>query len=198
MFFFSDRNNRQYELYSIDRDGGGLRQLTKTDGKRSYPVPSPDGSTVVAMDTLSTELFLYKAGDFTAPAALLPALPGEMRGPPGSLSVLLGWSRDGRALYGASGGNLWMLTLASGQYRRLAAGVQPFSASWLPDDRRLLLNREGRLVLLDTGSGVEREVLALRGESIGMASLSPDANYLYFLRGSTTGDIWLARFDAAP
>ena len=47
ILFYSDRP-QNYELYSIERDGGGLRRLTDTGGKRYYPLPSTDGLKVLA------------------------------------------------------------------------------------------------------------------------------------------------------
>ncbi len=48
---------------------------------------------------------------------------------------------------------------------------------------------------LDVETDAEREVLAIDGETIGTARLSPDGNWLYFLHGSASGDIWTVRFD---
>ena len=38
-------------------------------------------------------------------------------------------------------------------------------------------------------------VLAIDGEGISLARLSPDGTWLYFLHGSASGDIWTVRFD---
>src|SRR4029450_7663344 len=47
LFFYSDRTG--YQLWRVDADGSGLRQITN-DRSRSlqYPIPSPDGKFVVA------------------------------------------------------------------------------------------------------------------------------------------------------
>ena len=115
IFFYSDRG-QNYELYSIDRDGGGLRQLTDTGGKRFYPVPSRDGSKVLAADITSYELFVYDARDFSKAPDRLPPLPPELRG---ASFVPLDWSPDGRSVSGLSGPNIWVYSFETRAYRRV-------------------------------------------------------------------------------
>ena len=190
VFFYSDRG-QDYELYSIDGDGGGLRQLTDTGGKRFYPVPSRDGAKVLAADITSYELFVYDASGFTKAPDRLPPLPPELRG---QSFIPLGWSPDGRSLSGTSGPNVWVYSFETRAYRRVGTGGGS-TAQWFPDGRRLLINRQGRVYALDVETGAEREVLAIDGEAIGTARLSPDGTWLYFLHGSASGDIWTVRFD---
>ncbi len=190
VFFYSDRGQNN-ELYSIDGDGGGLRQLTDTGGKRFYPVPSRDGANLLAADITSYELFVYDARDFSKAPDRLPPLPPELRG--GSF-LPLDWSPDGRYLSGTAGPNVWVYSFETRAYRRVGTGGA-FTAQWFPDGRRLLINRQGRVYAIDVETGAEREVLAIDGEVIGTARLSPDGNWLYFLHGSASGDIWTVRFD---
>ncbi len=191
VFFYSDRGQNN-EIYSIDRDGGGLRQLTDTGGKRFYPVPSRDGANLLAADITSYELFVYDARDFSKAPERLPPLPPELRG--GSF-LPLDWSPDGRSLSGTAGPNVWVYSFETRAYRRVATGAGAFTAQWFPDGRRLLFNRQGGVYALDVETGAEREVLAIDGEVIGTARLSSDGNWLYFLHGSASGDIWTVRFD---
>ena len=191
VFFYSDRG-QDNEIYSIDRDGGGLRQLTETGGKRYYPVPSRDGSKVLAADLTSYELFVYDAGDFSKAPDRLPPLPPELRGPS---FIPVDWSPDGRSLSGISFPNVWVYSFETRAYRRVATGGGAFTAQWFPDGRRLLIVRQGRVYALDVETGAEREVLAIDGEGISLARLSPDGTWLYFLHGSASGDIWTVRFD---
>jgi Tol biopolymer transport system component len=199
ILFYSDRAEN-YELYSIDTDGGGLRQLTETGGRRFYPVPSRDGSKVLAADINSYELFVYDATDFSKAPDRLPPLPPELRG---ASYVPLDWSPDGRSVSGLSGPNIWVYSFDTRTYRRAGAPVAftalgaavGLTAQWFADGRRLLVNRRGRVYALDVETGAEREVLAIDGEAIGTARLSPDGNWLYFLHGSASGDIWTVRFE---
>jgi Tol biopolymer transport system component len=191
VFFYSDRA-RNYEIYSIDGDGGGLRQLTDTGGKRFYPVPSRDGAKVLAADITSYELFVYDARDFSKAPDRLPPLPPELRGPS---FIPLDWSPDGRSVSGVSGSTVWLYSFETRAYRGFSTPGGLFTAQWFPDGRRLLISRRGRVYAHDVETGAEREVLAIDGETIGAARLSPDGNWLYFLHGSASGDIWTVRFD---
>ena len=94
-----------------------------------------------------------------------------------------------------SGTAIWVFSFETRTYRRAGTGGGAFTAQWFPDGRRLLINRQGRVYALDVETGAEREVLAIDGEAIGTARLSPDGTWLYFLHGSASGDIWTVRFD---
>jgi Tol biopolymer transport system component len=97
-------------------------------------------------------------------------------------------------LSGLSGATIWVYSFETRTYRRVGSGGA-FTAQWFADGRRLLVNRQGRVYALDVETGAERELLAIDGEAIGTARLSPDGNWLYFLHGSASGDIWTVRFD---
>jgi Tol biopolymer transport system component len=190
VYFYSDRGTH-YELYSIDRDGGGLRRLTDTGGNRFYPVPSPDGTKVASSNIRTFDLYLYDATDFSKPPETLPKLPEAMRG---GTFVVLDWSPDSRSIVGTSGAGVWMYSLDARSYRAIgrASGT---SVQWLPDGRRLLFARQGRLYVRDLAADTEREIMSLPGEAIAAIGLSPDASYVYFTRGNQSGDIWLVRFE---
>jgi hypothetical protein len=96
-------------------------------------------------------------------------------------------------LSGISFPNVWVYSFETRAYRRVATGV--FTAQWFADGRRMLIGRQGRVYALDIETGAEREVLAIDGETVGMARLSRDSTWLYFLHGSASGDIWTVRFD---
>ena len=74
IWFYSDRSG-YFELWSIDADGSDLRQLTHRSATIGWPLPSPDGARVVAIDMTGGLTQLYDAQDFSRPAELLPSLP---------------------------------------------------------------------------------------------------------------------------
>jgi Tol biopolymer transport system component len=193
VYFYSDRG-RHYEVYSIDRDGGGLRRLTDTGGNRFYPVPSPDGSKLASSNIRTFDLYIYDTTDFSKPPEALPKLPESMRG---GTFVVVEWSPDGNSIAGLSGPNVWVYSRDTRSYRLAgrAGGAGPGGVQWLPDSRRLVLSRQGRLYVRDLASDSEREIMSLPGENITTIDFSPDRSYLYFVRGNATGDIWLVRFD---
>ena len=192
VLFYGDRSG-DYELWSIDRDGGGLSQLTKSGGQRYYPVPSPDGSRIAAADINAWALFTHDARDLTKPFEQLAPLPDDLRN---GVMGILDWSPDGESLIGVAGGRTWTYSFRSRTYRNLGPAI---AAQWLPDSRRLIGAAQGRIVVADaTGSFVTpREVLAIPGEALNVPRLSRDGKMLYFLRGSSSGDIWTVRFSAS-
>lgn len=192
VLFYSDRGGNN-ELWSIDRDGGALRQLTRSEGKRFYPVPSRDGSKVAASDINAWALYIYDARDFSKPLEQLPPFPQDLRS---GAFVPSDWSPDGTLLTGFAGSNIWVYSFQSKTYRRVAVSTASVP-SWLPDGRRILFARQGRLVVVDWISGETREIFAIPGENIGSPRVSRDGKLLYFLHGSASGDIWSVRFDIA-
>ena len=189
LFFYSDRGG-DYELWSIDRDGGSLQQLTKSGGQRYYPVPSPDGLRVAVANITAWKVFTYDVSDFSKPLEELPDLPESLRS---GVFVLLDWSPDGQWLTGTAGGATWVYSFGSRTYARIGP---PVGTQFLPDSRRLLGVRQGRLAVIDVASGQARDILTIPGEGITSPRLSPDGKTVYFLRGSSSGDIWTVRFDA--
>ena len=189
LFFYSDRGG-DYELWSVDRDGGSLRQLTQSGGQRYYPVASPDGLRVAVANITAWKVFIYEVGNFSKPLEELPELPENLRS---GIFVLYDWSPDGQWLGGVAGGTAWIYSFASRTYKPIGAWG---TAHWLPDSRRLLAVRGGRVFVVDSASGQGREILAIPGEVIAYPRLSPDAKTLYFLRGSSNGDIWTVRFES--
>jgi len=190
VLFYSDRSGN-YDVWSIDADGGNLRQLTR-DAWRGFPVPSPDGSRIVTDDIETHRLFVYDGHDFSkAPEALPP-------NPDPSVTNLLAtsWSPDGtRILYhtpGSARGGIWMFSFADRTHRRLTDGTY---AAWLRDGRRFVFSKAGRLLVYDLSTSSSRDVLAIPGESLGAARFAADDAQLFFIRSASDGDIWLMHFD---
>jgi serine/threonine protein kinase len=192
ILFYSDRGKENYEIWSIDRDGSALRQLTSTGGRRFFPVPSRDGGRHAASDITAGAHFVYDGRDYSSPAQQLPPLPAEFG--TSTNSVPLDWSSDGTLLSGQNGVIGWVYSFEKKTYKSLGPAGQ--TAQFLPDGRRLIVTRQGRLVTVDWMTGAERPLLAIPGEIIVNARLSPDGSFLYFLHGEQSGDIWIARFDS--
>jgi Tol biopolymer transport system component/predicted Ser/Thr protein kinase len=192
ILFYSDRGG-DYAVWSINADGGGLRQLTH-DGWRGYPVSSPDGSRVVTDDIETHRLFMYDAKDWSKPIDALPPNPdGNVRN-----LMTTAWSGDGQNIVYATPdtvpARLWLFSIASRSHRPLVVGD---SASWFKDSRRLVFSSGDRIAVFDTVTGSSREILRVQGERINGPRLAADDTQLFFTRGSIDGDIWLVRFGDA-
>jgi Tol biopolymer transport system component len=51
--YFSSGMSGNEEIWSIDRDGSGRRQLTNTEADESLPLPAPDGNSVIFLSNRS-------------------------------------------------------------------------------------------------------------------------------------------------
>ena len=187
VFFYSDRAG-DYNVWSVDADGGALRQLTH-GAWRGYPVPSRDGTRVATNDIVQHRLFIYDAADFTKPVDTPPPVPDA--------SVLnprpQDWSPDGGSLlfWSAGASGVWRYSLVNRSYTRFTDGS---GGNWLQDGRRFIYANGGRLHLFDTASNTTREILAMPGENLAAARLAAGDSQLFFIHGGAESDIWLVRF----
>jgi hypothetical protein len=86
---------------------------------------------------------------------------------------------------------LWTYTVDTGAARWIS---ECNFATWMKDGRRILCNRGG-LVLVVDASGRETELqVGTRVAPLG-PRLAADDSQLFFLRGTTSADIWIARFE---
>jgi len=184
----------------IRRDGSGLRELPTGRAASSwYPTFSPDGKWIAAAANEGAFLLPLAGMEAAGPAQELPSPDGELVFWP------MSWSADGLRIAGSlrSSSNVpvgaGLLDLAGGSYQRISdEPVGP--ARFLPDGRRLLLLiDQSRLVLVDTASGVERELRAVaEGSSIVWSSLSTDGRHIVWHEKIDESDIWLTNFEEAP
>jgi Tol biopolymer transport system component len=190
IFFYADRDGSM-AIMSIDRDGGSLRQLTSATGATSpiYPVPSPNALRVAATDN-GWKMFVYDARDFSKAAEELPPFPEELRR---GILNLSQWSADGKLLGGTTLAAAWVYSFETRTYRSFPA-LNTAHVSWLPDSRRFVGTQQGKVLVVDSQSGMTREIFEIPGEAIGTARVTDDGSYLYITHGNASGDIWTARF----
>ena len=67
-------------------------------------------------------------------------------------------------------------------------------AVWLNDSRRLLMAREGRLLLIDSRSRNTNEVLSLPPDFLFWPRLSRDNRQIFFARAIIQSDIYMLSF----
>ncbi len=191
IYFYSDR--RGYQIWRINADGGGVSEVTNEPGlKQMYPSLSRDGAWLAASDQDVRSVVVYDTRDFSKPPRVATA-PVEPK--VGALQVY-DWSPDGRSFLlvattptGAAA-SLWTYTVETGTARRIA---NCGGATWMKDGRRVVCNR-GRVIVVDANSGEATELpLTLMGP--GGLRLAADDSQLFFLRGSISADIWVARFE---
>ena len=193
IYFNSDR--RGYQVWQVNADGSGLRQLTNERGLiPQWPSPSPDGARLAAGDATVRSIAIYDTRDFSKPLQVVSP-PVE---PKVGLLLIHDWSPDSRSflLSTATAGRLWTYAVETRTARRISeCGL----ATWMMDGRRIICNRAGRVMVVEASTGRETELPVDMGTVIaaGGPRLAADDSQLFFLRGTTSADIWMARFGPA-
>jgi Tol biopolymer transport system component len=193
IYFFSDR--RGGDIWRINSDGGGLRELPNQPGLMPlWPTPSPDGARLAASDQNVRQLAIYDTRDFSKPLQVVTA-PVEPK--LGALRVQA-WSPDSRSFLvvadtPSGGGGLWTYAVETGTARRI---TDCDLATWMKDGQRLICTRVGRRSTVVDASTARASELPI-GFLAGGPRLAADDTQLFFLRSTTSADIWIARFGPA-
>jgi Tol biopolymer transport system component len=191
---FTSRRTGDYELWVINRDGSGLRQLTQSAGGHYSPW-SADGTRIAySIHTPKNDCVVIHPDKawtdqrFTYLAALGDA----------SLSFEgWSWSPDGKRLAGIKHlpngvhSGIAIYDLESKTYDWLTDfGDWPI---WLNDNRRLLFVSQGTLFLFDTQTRKYEQVLVVTDQDvdIGSPALSRDNRTLFYTYVAAEADIWL-------
>ena len=191
---FTSRRTGDYELWVINRDGSGLRQLTQSAGGHYSPW-SPDGTMMAySIHTPKNDCVIVNPDKawsdqrFNYLASLADA----------SLSFEgWSWSPDGKKLAGIKHlpngvhSGLGIYDLDSKTYDWLTDfGDWPI---WLNDNRQLLFVSQGTIFLFDTQSRKYHQVLVVTDQDvdIGSPALSRDNRRLYYTYVAAEADIWL-------
>jgi Tol biopolymer transport system component len=160
----------------------------------TFPIWAPDSRSIVA--THGAE----NAGrfDLSLPLAQRRFVPLPAQGS-GLLRLSPStWSPDGALLggetvpkgAGSAAAGIGVYRIATGEYVRLTtSGKTP---AWLNDSRTLLYTDDGKIMAVDALSRRVQTVLepGLNADFTGVVP-SPDGRYLYALRATHEGDIWL-------
>jgi serine/threonine protein kinase/Tol biopolymer transport system component/Tfp pilus assembly protein PilF len=194
---FSSRRSGNYEIWSINRDGSGLQQLTRDHGSPGahYSPWSPDGKHIAySVHVPRNECILFEP-DKAWNEQKLEYLP-----PLGDASISFegwSWSPSGKKLAGIRHlpngvhSGIGIYDLESKSYDWFTDfGDWPV---WLNDDRRLLFVSEGKIFLFDTRTRKHQQILTVTDQDvdIGSPGLSPDNRTLYFTFVAAEADIWL-------
>jgi eukaryotic-like serine/threonine-protein kinase len=209
--FYSNRGGN-YEIWTMARDGSGLRQLTRDPERRNarYPIWSPDGSQLLySLPGVTGRIVAADAEPGKPPLRELPPFSPEPNG-----FEPLDWSADGRSIAGmlvspaGERGGIAIHDLEQGVYRTLVDfGTWP---QWLPDSRRLVFQgpalsghasdrdypRGEGLFLVDRVTRRVHEILELPELTLGYPAVAPDGRWIVFVRTEEKADIWMLTSDA--
>jgi len=195
---FTSRRTGDYEVWVINRDGSGLRQVSESKGGHYSPW-SADGSTIAYSTHAPRNDCIIVQPDKPWNEQQLRYLPPQSDA---SLSFEgWAWSRDGQRLAGIRHlpnglhSGIGIFEEASGKYDWFTDfGDWPI---WLNDNRRLLFVSQGKIFLYDTATRKYEPVLTVTDQDvdIGSPALSPDNRTIYFTYVAAEADIWLMALD---
>ena len=188
----------RFDIYTVNRDGTGLRRLTNYDVYTAEGVLSPDGRRIVFTSLKDGDLDIYTMNVDGTDVRRLTTTPGYDGGPwwspDGTKIVYRAWHPPDSAGLGdyrtllaqhivrPSRMELWVMNAdGSGQRQLTSLGGANFGPSWTPDGRRIVFssnyknprsrNFELYLINLD-GSGLEQ--VTNHQEFDGFPMFSPD------------------------
>jgi WD40 repeat protein len=185
IYFDSDR--RGYQIWRINADGSGLRQLTNEPGlMRMFPSLSPDGARLAALDQNDGSIAIYDTRDFAKPLRVVTPVESSVGAP-----RLEDWSPDGRSFLLSAATSLWTYAVETGTARRI---TECSIATWMKDGRRVICRRADRAMVVEASTGRTTELPVGPVSAAGGPRLAVDDSQLFFLRGTESADIWMARF----
>jgi serine/threonine protein kinase/Tol biopolymer transport system component/Flp pilus assembly protein TadD len=191
---FSSRRTGDYELWIVDRDGSGLRQLTQSSGGHYSPW-STDGKMIAySIHTPKNDCVIMSPDKSWGDQKLLYLSPLS----DASLSFEgWSWSADGKKLAGIKHlpngvhSGIGVYDLETKTYDWLTDfGDWPI---WLNDNRRLLFVSQGNLLLYDTQTRKYRQLMVVSDQDvdIGSPAVSRDNRTIYFTYVAAEADIWI-------
>jgi catechol 2,3-dioxygenase-like lactoylglutathione lyase family enzyme len=184
MFYHAKTASRSVLMRAdTNADGVVLRvaPVVADNARNFHARPSPDGTHIAFDSDRDGERAVYVAD----------ADGGQARRISGKgYAAVPSWSPDGRSLVFVRAEparprtwNLWQLTLASGELRRLTSHPygQPWGGSWFPDSQRIAYSREDRIIVLDIARGTRRVYASPRpGRLLRTPAVSPDGRRILF------------------
>ncbi|MBW1810605.1 MAG: PD40 domain-containing protein, partial [Deltaproteobacteria bacterium] len=184
-----------YEIWQINTDGTGKRQLTDTKGDVGFHTWSPDGKKM-AVVIFDKGIFAFYIPD-GEPVTNLTKLPGSST--PSGVLFPTSWSPDGRLLAGSTSGTAGKSASCTYSFEDKTIEKitdDSWTPLWFSDSNRLLLHNERNLVLIDNETKRQKELLQLpEGVYFTGHTISKDNSEIFFTEAHVTADIWLLRVE---
>lgn len=196
-------------LYLVDRDGGGLRQITRGDDW--WPSWSPDGKRVAFYRWEGTKSRLYTVRvDGTGLRALTDGAWRDFNAAWSPDGKWIAFSREDPSGDRFAGWHIWAVRPDGTGLRRLTAGrLQTWRPAWSPNGKWMafggwytedyegdvITSKSGAIYVMPAEGGKPRRVTS--GEFYDMEPCwSPDSKRIAFTR--TVADLWLYPTVPAP
>lgn len=188
--FYSNLNGT-YEIYTINLDGTDRRQITNYGGKGIfYPIFSPDGKQLAYSALEGTTYIMNLETDWANQTPFkFPPLNEK-----GDYFVAWSWSPDGKKLAGWRSDSVeteyadsYIYSIESNNYEKLSDNAS--RVFWLSDNRHLIFAKVGKLIVIDSQTKTEREVLSVEPQFIYSPVLTPDNKRIVFSVATIESDI---------
>jgi len=144
VFFVSDRDNGEYNLYSLAKDGK-TKRLTKHKTSIFNPTISADGSTIAYVKDYQLETYNVKSGRTKSVPITLNAFAGLAKTADFSTDGRISYfdvARDGKKLATISRGELFVSDMEGKFVRQLKTGPgRVLEAKWLKDNKTLVFTQ---------------------------------------------------------
>ena len=194
IMFYSSRAGR-YQIFTVNRDGGELRQETDVAGPGlGRSVWSNDGRKAATQETVTLTPSVVELSP-SAKVTKLDTLPDL---PDGAKFSPFAWSKDDSRLLGESSkGGVVVYSFRDRSYRQLTSRSTG-GPRWLPDDRSIFYAIGAEYFIVDEMSGNQKKLGTVEpqpGDVDARAavswSISWDGRWLYRSRSLFQSDIWL-------
>jgi Tol biopolymer transport system component len=187
LFMHLEEQSSQWDLYSIDADGTGLRNITASPGEEVYPAWSPDHSMIA-----------YVSGRYPAGVFVMNADGTGVRQISDGFDVnRLSWSPDGRSIaMGVSFGGtntgrdeIFVIGVDGGSPRTVTASIDANATSpaWSPDGRSIafgaLESDRASLMTVNSDGTNPRTLIRAQSGGIGTPAYSPDGSRIAYAAG---------------
>jgi TolB protein len=184
IWFRSNRSGPN-QIWRIEADGSGLRQITESEKSLANFIVSPDRRRILShthFDPNAIDLIEFDGeGRFLRTMALSEKLPLEPTG----------WSPDGRRLATANleKGGIYVFAFDGGHLEQVAArGSAP---AWI-DDQTVVFRDDQGLSIVDLRTRTTSPLVATSPERAKVPEVCSGGRWLYYLRGPEEADIWMA------
>ncbi|BDC52282.1 hypothetical protein F183_A45970 [Bryobacterales bacterium F-183] len=195
--FYSDRDGKKYNIWTIFADGSGLQQLTRMPGEELPMAPAftHDGRGLMFFPWLGAARIVYEG---KSAIEYLRGFPKpdygwiflQPRNPPPDPRDARDWLGYERQKTGDP--LIVRYNSETGDIERL--DIQGSSPAWMPGHKQIIFVRGPRVMSYDLSTKAETELFSPYPNRPVVLRVNKDGSRVYFTVAVREGDIWVGRF----